>query len=156
MKKLFVICMAVIFTSGCFSQKLYETQLPEAVVKAFKLRFKDATNVKWEKEDTVYVAEFLMDESTTEVEYDTNGVWLNTEWTIPLEYTPQAIKNYIDSAFIGYKLKELNITDFSNEGKLYVAEVNKKKETAEVFFTLTGEFKRSEKEVADKKKKDKD
>ena len=152
MKKLFILSIAVIFTSACFGQKIYETQLPDLVAKAFKRKFIDAKDVKWEKEGRIYSAEFLLDESTTEVEFDTNGVWLSTEWEIPKEYTPQAIKSYIDTAYASYKFKELAYKDLPEDGKVYVAEVRKKKETVEVFFSLTGVFMRAVNEIDDKKK----
>lgn len=153
MKKLFILSIAAIFASATFGQKIDESQVPEVVTKTFKARFTTAKDAKWEKEDTIYAATFLMDESTTEAEFNEKGTWLNTEWDVPVEYTPQKIKNYLDTAFAGYKIKELAVMEFPSDGKLYVVEIAKKKACKKVYFALTGEFKKSEMDVCDKEKK---
>lgn len=153
MKKLFILSIAAIFASATFGQKIDESQVPEVVTKTFKARFTTAKDAKWEKEDTIYAATFLMDESTTEAEFNEKGTWLNTEWDVSVEFTPQKIKNYLDTAFAGYKIKELAVMEFPSDGKLYVVDVSKKKACKKVYFALTGEFKKSEMDVCDKEKK---
>ena len=146
MKKLFAIIIISIFASACFVPKISKTQLPDDVIRAFRMKFPDAKKVKWEKEDSVYSAEFSMDKTMTEVEFDTNGIWLRTEWEVPIKFTPCAIKNYIDSAFAGCKFKKLNIVEFATEGQVYEAELKFGNENRDVYFTLNGVFKRTVKE----------
>lgn len=153
MKKLFVFAVMLIFSASCFSQKVDEADVPDAVKATFKTKFPSASTIKWEKEDTLYTAEFLMDQSKTEADFSDRGVWIETEWEIPLEYTPKAIKNYLDTAYAGYKINELEIMDYPTEGKLYLAEISKKKDCLNLFFTLSGEFQKSEIEVCEKEKK---
>jgi hypothetical protein len=153
MKKLFILSIAAIFASAAFGQKIDESQVPDLVTKTFKARFTTAKDVKWEKEDSIYEASFLMDETTTEAEFSDKGTWMNTEWTVPVQYTPQKIKNYLDTACAGYKINELNVMEFPTDGKLYVIEIAKKKVCKKVYFALTGEFKKSEMDVCEKGKK---
>jgi hypothetical protein len=156
MKKIIALSIAFLVASTTLGQKISETALPEAVSNAFKIRFPGAKNVKWEKEDSVYSAKFLMNEAPTESEFDTSGLWKNTEWNVPVEYTPQTIKTYLDSAYAGYKIKELTILESATDMKMYVAEVNNKKEKTEVYFTLTGVFRKALKQsCCDEKKMDK-
>lgn len=153
MKKIFALCFTVIFASATFGQQVDKTKVPAVVIKAYKAKFTGATEAKWEKKDTIYSVEFLMGEEATTAQFDTLGIWHNTEWTIPVEYTPKTIKNYLDSVYAGCIYK-LSIKDFWTSGKYYIAEVSKKKEIEEVYFSLKGQFKKSEKvrAVRDEKK----
>ncbi len=153
MKKLLLFSVALIFSASCFSQKIDESDVPDAVKNTFKVRFPLAASTQWEKEDSLYNATFLMDQTTTEAEFSDKGAWIETEWEIPVEYTPKAIKNYMDTAYAGYKIRELEIMDYPVDGKLYKAEISKKKDCQNLYFTLNGEFKKNEKVVCEKKKK---
>lgn len=148
MKKLFILSIAVVFASACFGQAVEESAVPQAVKNMLQSRFASAKDVKWEKEDTLYSAEFIINDSKTEAEFNSSGKWLCTEWDIPVEYTPMSVKKYLDSAYTGYKIKELTYGDFADAGKLYVADISVKKECYEVFFTVMGEFSKSAKETA--------
>jgi len=143
MKKLFAISIAIIFASVSFGQKIDESQVPDVVVKTFKARFTTASSAKWEKEDSTYSVEFLMEDANTEADFTAKGEWLNTEWEIPAEYAPQDIKDYITKNYSGYKIKEMSVTEYPVDGKLYVVEINKKKDCQALYFTLKNEFKKA-------------
>jgi hypothetical protein len=153
MKKLFAFIIASMIATAGFSQKIDGTQVPDAVQKTFKSRFANVNDAKWEKEDSLYSAEFLMDASKTEATFSDKGAWINTEWEFPIEYAPQSIKDYITKNYDGYKLKEISVSEFPVDGKLYVAEIMKKKECQKVYFTLKNEFKKDEKMVCGKDSK---
>jgi hypothetical protein len=101
----------------------------------------------------MYTATFMMDETNTKAEFTAKGVWMSTKWDFPLEYTPQAIKDTIAKKYAGYKLKDISVTEFPADGKLYVILISKKKECMQLYFTTRGEFKKDEKMVCDKKGK---
>jgi hypothetical protein len=122
-------------------------------VNTFKSRFINVKDVKWEKEDTVYAAEFMMNESPTEAEFNEKGIWLSTEWEISADYTPAAIKDYISTNYAKYKLKELSVTEFPVDGKFYIAEIATKKDCQVLHFSLKSEFKKAVKETCYKEKK---
>jgi len=154
MKKLFILGLAVLFVSASsFGQKPEEPQIPASVTNAFKSKFPNVKEVKWEKEDTIYTAEFLMNESPTEAEFNEKGAWLSTEWEISVDYTPQVIKDYISKNYSGYKLKELSVIELPVDGKLYVVEIGKKKDCHAIYFSLKGEFKKAVKEICNPGKK---
>lgn len=152
MRNLFIIAVVLILSASCFAQKVDESDVPDAVKSAFKVRFPGMTDTKWEKEDTLYNAAFLMGQTATEAVYSEKGTWIETEWEIPTEYTPKAIKNYIDSAYAGYKLIEIELMDYPADGKLYKAEIRKKKNCQNLYFTVKSEFKKTEKAICEKKK----
>lgn len=153
MKNLFIFSILLIFSASCFSQKINETDVPDAVINTFKVRFPLVASSTWEKVDSVYEAAFLMDQTKTEAVFTDKGTWIETEWEIPVEYTPKTIKSYLDTAYVGYKISELEIMDYPADGKLYKAEIAKKKDHQNIYFTLTGEFKKKEVAACEKKKK---
>jgi len=158
MKKILIFVFVVAIAATSFGQKIAQSKVPAIDTVNLKNRFPLATNVQWEQKDTVYSAEFLMDDMKTEAEFDAKGIWICTEWEIPLEYTPQTIKDTIGIKFPGYKIKELNIVDLPAKGtqiaeKIYVAEIAKKKDVQEVSFSLKGEFKKAEAKLCEKKTK---
>lgn len=150
MKKLFVFFIASILASAGFSQKIDGTQVPDAVLQTLKTRYNNTKDLVWEKADSNYIATFLMDESNTKAEFTAKGAWISTEWAFPIEYTPQAIKDTIAKKYAGYKIKEISVSEFPADGKLYVTMISKKKECMKVYFTLKNEFKKDEKMVCDK------
>lgn len=153
MKKLFIL-VALIFTAGnIFSQNLQEKDIPEVVKSQFKTKFPQQTMPKWELDDSLYQASFTSDEMKVETNFDATGNWKETEWEIPLKYTPSKIKEYVAANYAGYKTEEVLITDKPIEGKMYLVEICKKKETVELVFTTTGEFKNVLKAGCEKEKK---
>jgi len=152
MKKLLIICIVALFATATFGQTIEESQVPESVINALKAKFPNVKVTKWEKKDTIYFAEFLMNETATEAEFNAKGPWQSTEWNVPVEFTPKKINDYISDNYEGYKLKKISINDFPVDGKMYVAEINKKKDCEVLYFSLKSEFKKVVKEICDKDK----
>jgi hypothetical protein len=150
MKNLFTLIIASLVASASFSQKIDGTKVPDAVQQGLKNKYNNAQNLLWEKVDSVYAATFIMDETNTRAEFSAKGTWMSTKWDFPMEYTPQAIKDYIAKNYAGYKLKETSVDEFPSDGKVYVTRINKKKECMDVYFTLRNEFKKDEKLICDK------
>jgi hypothetical protein len=140
MKKMILLSAAVLFAfTFAYSQKVAETDVPSATLMTFKTKFANATNVAWEKDSANYEAAFTSNEMKAEALISDKGVWIETEWDIPLEYTPDTLKKYATKNFSGYKIKETTILDKA-EGKFYVIEVAKKKDIQEVTFGLDYKF----------------
>jgi hypothetical protein len=153
MKKLFAFGIVILFATASFSQKIDETKVPASVLSTLKSKFMNATGVVWTQEDTIYAAEFMLDDSKTEMKIDKKGAWINTEWEMPVEYTTQGIKKYVDSVYTHSKIKEFAVMDLPGDGKVYVVEICKKKDCHKVYFSLTSQFKKAEPVVCDMKKK---
>lgn len=154
MKKLFILFALVFIAGNLFSQAIQEKDIPEAVKTQFKTRFPLQTTAKWTFEDSLYEAAFVSEGMKVETAFDVTGIWTETEWEIPMEYTPAKIKEYIAANYAGFKTKEVCITDKPVDGKMYQAEIcKKKKETVELVFTTAGEFKNVLKAGCDKEKK---
>jgi hypothetical protein len=144
MKKMILLSAAVLFAfTFAYSQKVAETDVPSAVLMTFKTKFTNTTGVAWEKDSANYEASFISNEMKAESLFSDKGAWIETEWDIPLEFTPDTLKKYISANLSGYKIKETTILD-KTEGKFYVIEVAKKKDIQEVTFSLDNKFVKKE------------
>lgn len=152
MKKLISVLAVVLIAGGLYAQKVAEKDVPPAVLSTFKSKITDSVSVVWSKDSALYEASFTKNNMPVEVEIKETGEWVMTEWGIPAEYLPKKIKHHVDSVYAGYKLVETTIA-YRTDGNFYLIEVKKKKDTQELTYTLTCEFVKSEKMVADKKEK---
>jgi len=141
MKKIFILSIVILFSAVSFCQNIVSSQVPVEVKNSLDIRFPDLKEIKWKIEnDTTYTAEFKINESATEAEFNKKGEWLSTEWEFPVNYTPQAIKDYIAKNYAKYKINEISLTDFPGDGKLYVVEISNKKSCENLYFSLKNEF----------------
>ena len=142
MKSIFAF-LAVVFCGTLFisAQTVQLTDLPLAVQSNFKVRFPEASKIKWTKEKDLFEAEFVNKEMNTEAEYTEKGEWKKTSWEIPLEYTPLAITTYITTNYPKYKIKDVDLEEvYGSIDKLYAVEIAEKKEIITLIFKVSGEF----------------
>lgn len=101
MKKILLIVCVSLLTYCSFAVKP-----PATVQKAFVLKFANATDVKWSKENAIeYEAEFLMEGIKMSSNYSADGKWLETESQIPVSELPAEVvaeisKLYPDNVII--------------------------------------------------------
>ena len=80
MKKIGLSIAAVVLSA---SVGFAQGKAPSEVQKTLKEKFPDAKSVKWEKEsDGGWEAEFSMNGNETSVEFDSKGIWKQTETEI--------------------------------------------------------------------------
>ena len=143
MKKLISLVVCLFLMSNLFSQKLAEKDVTADVVKNFKTKYTQATDVKWEKTDAVFKAVFVQNEMKTEVDYTSTGQWVKTGWQIPIQYAPKSITDYLKANYPKFKLDELIIVEEDKAtipGKYYLVNSSMKKEKLSLKFNLKGEL----------------
>ncbi len=146
-----IIAIVALFGFNSFGQK--SKQVPDAVKSAFTQKFPNTTKVKWDKEnEKIWEAEFQFNGKETSANFDNNGLWLETEYEIALKDIPVAVKTTLDKDFLGYKIKESEISETAS-GKLYEFEIKKGKEKLEVGIDINGVVIKKE---VEKKGEDKD
>lgn len=123
MKKLILMTVAAMITSLTFAQKTQDKNVPVAVKSAFQKQYPDAKEVKWEKENGNYEAEFEIGETDYSVLIDASGNIIETEIEISVDALPANAKEYVSKNHVGQKIKEAaKITDA--KGKVtYEAEI---------------------------------
>lgn len=106
MKKLFVICLSVFSMLTAFGQKVKEAQVPATVKASFQKKFTGAKEVKWEKEDGKFEANFEQNNNEMSALFSNAGMLEETESEIKKSELPPAVVSYLNSNYKGIKIKE--------------------------------------------------
>jgi hypothetical protein len=125
------------------AQNLKESEVPQPVKESFKNTFKEAKDVKWEKEKNGdFEVEFEINKTEQSATFDATGRLLETELEIATSELPAEAKNYIIKTYPGSKIKKAEkITDA--QGVItYEAEVS----DLDVLFDSNGKFLKSVKD----------
>lgn len=162
MKKVIIILSVTSFVCGNISaQDIKESDVPAAVVSAFKKQYPNVKEVEWEKEGNNYEAEIElvqvpMDgkgkkrEVEKSLEFTATGELVKTEEEIEIKALPAAINEYVNKNYPGKKIKEASKITEANGTVKYEAEVEKQ----DLIFDANGAFleKEATKDDDDKKK----
>ncbi len=97
--------------------------VPEKVKETFKRHYSDARNVRWEKEEEGYEAEFKLNGLNMSVVIDSMGVIQETEIEIPTSELPADCKNNLPPEYKGVKIKEAGKIIKTDGTVFYEAEV---------------------------------
>lgn len=147
MKKSMFMAVGLMISLVAFSQKVKESEVPTVVKDAFKKAYKDAKEVKWEKEDANFEAEFEIGEADQSVVFDATGHVIETEIEIKVDELPSAVKDYVAKNYKDAKIKEATkITDAKGTVG-YEAEIKDK----DLIFDGNGKFIKEEVDKDDDK-----
>jgi len=136
MKKTVVLMAAMFVTTIACAQKVKESEVPATIKSAFQKQHPNAKEVKWEKENGNYEAEFEIGETETSVLYDATGNLLETEVEIAVADLPKQASEYIQAHYKDQKIKEAaKITDAKGNVS-YEAEIK----GMDLIFDNTGKF----------------
>lgn len=145
-KVLAISLIALIALSSCKENKKTEEKIPENVQTAFKQKFPNAANVKWDKNcDNTWEAEFVMTGNKHSAQYKPDGKWYETEYVIPVSKIPDVIKANVVSKYAGYKIVKAEVV-ITSWGEQYELQLNKEQSSIGVFYTGDGVFMGQEKE----------
>jgi len=136
MKKLLSFVVVALFVfSACNSPK---ERVPEKVKTSLQKRFPKAKEVKWSKENkNEWEAEFKMNNHEFSANFNTEGVWKETEYKIQRSEIPPIVKTSIDSLFAGYEIEEAAVIG-NSEMKGFEIELKNEKETVTVIISRDG------------------
>lgn len=139
MKKIILFSL---FLSGtfAFAQKVNSDNLPEPVKSAFKAKFADVKKAKWEMDYENYEAEFKYKKDEMSAKFDKTGKWLETEYMVLPSDLPQAVKDYMNSNFAGFEIKEAEKVETADKGVLYELEIKKAEAKYEISISETGKL----------------
>ena len=95
--KLFIFLLLANFSFCYLSSQttVNEQDLPSEVKRFFPsvYNLNDSIIVKWEKNDSIYIAKFTDFGNAVEIHFKSNGYWLITYFDIDFIQTPESIKN---------------------------------------------------------------
>ena len=136
MKKSAILLAAMFAISFANAQKVSDKEVPTAVKTTLQKNYPNAKELKWEKENGNYEAEFEVDETDYSLLIDVSGNILETEIEIKVDALPANAKAYISKNYALQKIKEATkITD--NKGVVtYESEIKGK----DLIFDSNGNF----------------
>lgn len=107
--------------------------VPVKVKTGFDQKFPGAQKVKWGKENaSEWEAEFTINGKAYSANYNLDGTWLETEYSVAMSEVPAAVTKTLAKEAPGYKLIGSDISE-TIKGKVYEFDIkigNVKKEVA--------------------------
>lgn len=145
-KSIFMVAVLVISLIACAQNP------PKSVADNFKMKFQNATKVKWDQEEeNEWEAEFKMNGDEMSASFDNAGKWLETEKELKKNELPAAVLEAVNAEYAGYKMEEaaeIEKPDF----KGYELGIEKGEEELEILVAADGRItvnKESEEEDED-------
>jgi len=122
-----------------FSTFIYAAIPPASVIKAFNLKFPDATKVKWDKENAhEYEASFTMNNSKYAANYTDKGEWLETESPLTFIQLPTEVQKGFTNLHKNKTAKLVSKIEQAKGVVKYEIEVKQGLKTVEYFYTSNG------------------
>ncbi len=138
MKSLIISLFAILISTFAMAQEqeLSQKDIPGIVKSTFLIKFPDATNPKWGKENDNYEVTFTYDKEVQSAILDSSGNLIQTEVKITKEQLPNSILPYVKVNYRRKKIREVaKITDVN--GKVFFeVEIYKK----DLIFDHKGNF----------------
>jgi len=153
MKRLFrllALIVSSILVVEANAQNVKESEVPISVKSKFVTLYPNAKNVRWEKENGNFEAEFKAAQTGTSVLFNSSGTHLQTEVEIPVSTLPNGVKDYVRKNLSGKKISEATRITAANGIVTYQAEIGGE----DYLFDAIGNFVKKEKETDDKEDDD--
>lgn len=143
MKKITILFAFTFFTTQLHAQKLATTEVPDAVIAAFKTANPNITNPQWVKEKSGYQARYIVNKKTRTVSYTNSGTMVVHDSKVAIATLPAAVKVYLEKNYPGHAdniNKVLKMT--KPDGTVnYDVEIN----GTDIFFDAKGNYLKSTK-----------
>jgi hypothetical protein len=139
MKRLLIIVICLIVGNIASAQKIAQSDVPESVLKAFKMKMTDTVAVTWELSNSYYTVRFTKSDLKANMVFSESAEWIWTRWEIPTQYLPKKVKEYITTNYAGYKTVKA-IIEYKSGGEFYIVSLKKKKVTPIIRFSIRGDF----------------
>lgn len=154
MKKTFLIgILSIAAITPSWAQKSTSVA-PDAATKAFSVKFPNAKNVKWDKEnENEWEAEFKMAGVEYSANFTSDGTWKETEHEIKKSEVPANVMAVITTEYPGYKIEEMEISETS-AGSVYEFEIEKGETEWEIAIDSSGKVTKKEEQKEEEDDKD--
>lgn len=125
--------------AGCSNNDHKGLVPDQAIVQAFNTKYPNATKVEWENKADYKVADFYMGSHEMEAWFDNNGNWVMTETDITYNELPAAVRTGFESSqYADWKKEDIDKLERVNTATLYIIEVEKGKEEADLHYAENG------------------
>ncbi|MDB9524774.1 PepSY-like domain-containing protein [Oscillatoria sp. CS-180] len=127
------LCLGVAGCGGSGSQG----SVPDVVVQAFNTTYPNISS-QWEQMPYGYEAAFVQDGLEYEVEYSSDGEWLETEYEVQELQFPQAVLQAVRQQYPNYAITKYEI-ELTPTGTFYEVEVEGNGQEIELYFDEQGQ-----------------
>ena len=147
MKSFFILALSFWLVFACKAYK--NMQVAENIKQSLKALYPKAENVKWDKEDGNFEANFEMNDMEMSVIFDAQGKVLETETEIEKDALPAAVQEALAKDFAGYDIEEA--AKIERDGKTnFEAQLEKDETKWEAIYSPVGKLiKKIEKQEKD-------
>ncbi|MDZ4846483.1 MAG: hypothetical protein SH857_13150 [Chitinophagales bacterium] len=143
------LLLAAMFTvASANAQKIKDKDVPASLKTSLQSKYPAATDLKWEKENDNYEAEFEVGETDYSVVFDNTRNILETEVEIKADELPVAAMEYVFKNHSGQKITEAATITDAKGVVTYEAEIKGRS----LIFDSNGNFIKEEAEQEDDKK----
>lgn len=150
MKTLSIVLLNLLLVSYVNAQESASIQIPPAVSNAVKVKFADATELKWEEKSGGYKAEFKVGTRKHEAWFDKAGSIKKHKQDFPKKELPEAIRKKIETEFAAYKIDDADKTE-ENGSVVYEVDL-KGVDERKLVFTADGVLKENKPKSKNKDK----
>jgi hypothetical protein len=146
--------MIVSWSHFLIAQDLVDTDVPAAIVSAYKAKFPQAAEAKWKKNKSgKYEVDFKLAGKKAEAKFMADGTWDSTERRLEASALPAMISDYIKKNYASHKIDHITLKEESTASKnTYEVKLKKDKAETELTFDADGKFLKK-KDKQDKPKK---
>lgn len=109
--KFVIYFLAIIFIFPSCSDKLSTKDVPSAVQNSLIIKFPDAIDIDWKKDQAGYVAEFDRNKIEYNVHIDSTGKVILFKRDIKAEEFPPTVSAKINADYGGYKIDDAEIIE---------------------------------------------
>ena len=123
----------------CVCMSIFGQKIPQAAKDAFTIKFPDAENVKWDKENSSeYEANFRMNMIKMSAIFTKDGIWMETETAIEIAQLPQPVLDAISHNYSNGKLYGASKIVRAYGTVIYEADIKMNSKKKEVLFDELG------------------
>ncbi|KAA3436616.1 PepSY-like domain-containing protein [Rufibacter hautae] len=137
MKTMFLTMLAVAFALGGCSQNLTATHLPSLVQNALQVKFPNAQNLEWEKEGSLYEAEFTLAQVEHTALVNAAGQVVSHKQDIASADLPEVITLALKRDFQAFLIDDVEKVEKDGQ-VLYQVELENHNEDLKKVFTANG------------------
>ena len=118
-----------------------EAQIPDAVLKSFKIKYPNEKVHDWEKDAHDYFEiQFKKDGEQHRADFMADGTWIETEVSIDKDDLPKAIKKVIKEQYGDREISEVEKVQHHSKGLFYDVEFKQKGKNMDVEFKENGKI----------------
>jgi hypothetical protein len=133
-----IIASLFILNSACKSKK-QDLVLPAGVIEIFKMKYPEAQNTNWTKEDSgKFEVTFNLQKVTFSSIFSSGGQWILTEKKIRIFELPATVNRTLEDGFGDYKIQSIIQVESSSNGNYFFVKAKNGKELKYIYLSHEG------------------